>query len=109
MDMRAGRIAGTADGSDNLTLSDQLTDRDTHSRHMSIDRLRTVRVTDGDIEAVSAVVASGSSDNYFTVCRSHDGRTCWSGKVNGVIAMDTLTLPSADYRTQIVAGVSWET
>src|SRR3989344_4815509 len=109
MDVGTGGLTSTTDGPDDLTLLDTLSNRDIIFAHVSIECLGAISVTNDYICPVTTVVSTGARDYNLTVRRSKNWNTGRSRQVNPIVAVNTLSLSPADYRSEIetrIHGIS---
>src|SRR5262245_19953962 len=81
--MRTGRVAGRADGTDRLAGLDRVPGAHVEAAQVAVPRLRAVVVCDDDLVAVREVVGGGGD---LAGGRRHDRRPFWCGEVEtGVV------------------------
>src|SRR3989344_4971845 len=105
MQVGASGLAGHTNGSDHLPLASPISDRDIIDTHMCINGLSAISVTDNYISSITTIVPTLTRHNHFAIGRSKHWSINRSGQVNTIVAVDTLTLLTPTYRSQIVTGI----
>src|SRR3989344_2923380 len=105
--VRSRGLAGLTLVADHLALDHMLAGADDHARGMAVERLRTVRMLDDDVRAISAVPSALLRDDDIAACRGeYRRRLAVEGReVHAIVSMDALRLLVMSERRDVVTGI----